>query len=58
MVEVTVTEVIVLLPLVKGFYSSSGGQDAATSPLGGRFDIWEEADRRAQERYVACRDVV
>ena len=39
---------IVLLPLVKGFYSSSGGQDAATSPLGGRFDIWEEADRRAQ----------
>ena len=37
-----------LLPLVKGFYSSSGGQDAATSPLGGQLDIWEDADWRAQ----------
>jgi len=48
----------VLLPLVKIFYSSSGGQDAATSPLGERLDIWEEADRRAQERDVACREGV
>ncbi len=39
-----------LLPLVKVFDSSSGGQDAATSPRGGRLDIWEEADRRAQRK--------
>ena len=50
-----VTEVVVLLPLVKIFYSSSGGQDAATSPSVDGSTYGEEADRRAQERDVACR---
>ena len=41
-----------LLPLVKIFDSSSGGQDAATSPLGERLDILTYGRRQTDEHSV------